>query len=225
MPQPFMNRFVDYFQKVASVLKGEAGAAAIFPNPADIGSSREKIYGEFLRRHLPAFCKVLYGGFLFNIDGLESRQTDIIITSAFAPQYNFFNPDGMGKSFSYVDSTLGVVEVKSFLNKDELKNALQGFGSIPQQLPMTSDRVYPEVHGADFENWPLKVLFACDGLSRSTIFEHLKAFYDEHPDIPPNRRADLIHVPWEILHMETWILTNHKSRRKDHSSLYVHAFR
>lgn len=59
---------------------------------------------------------------------------------------------------------------------------------------MTNDRIYIHVKGADFENWPLKVLFACDGLSLKTIFGHLNAFYDEHSEIPYNRRPDLIHV-------------------------------
>lgn len=194
MPDAFLDRFVEYFQKVAEVLKGEAGVASVFPNPTDVGTSREKIYGQFLVRHLPSFCNVIYGGFLFNIDGLESKQIDIIITSAFAPQYNFFVENGSGKSFVYVDSSLAVVEVKSSLNKDTLESSLHGFASIPQHLPMTNDRVYLRVNGADYENWPLKVLFACDGLSCDTIFGHLKAFYTEHPKIPPNRRPDLIHV-------------------------------
>lgn len=194
MPQPFMDRFVDYFQKVANVLKGNADAASVFPNPTDVGSSREKIYGSFLNQHLPSFCNVTYGGFLFNSDGIESNQIDIIINSAFAPQYKFFDQDGSGKSFAYVDSSLGVIEVKSFLNKAELASALQGFASIPQHLPMTADRVHLQVNGADFENWPLKILFACDGSSLETIFGHLNTFYNEHPDISLNRRPDLIHV-------------------------------
>jgi len=194
MPQPFTDRFVEYFQKVANVLKGSADAASVFPNPTDVGTGRENIYASFLAQHLPTFCNVARGGFLFNMDGIESKQMDIIVTSAFAPQYKFFDQDGSGKSFAYVDSSLGVVEVKSFLSRNELVNALEGFASIPQHLPMTSDRVYLQVNGADFENWPLKVLFACDGSTLETIWGHLNDFYDENPDIALNRRPDLIHV-------------------------------
>ncbi len=194
MPQLFTDRFVAYFQTVANVLKGSADASSVFPNPTDIGTNREKIYGSFLAQHLPTFCNVTYGGFLFNVNGAESKQIDIIITSAFAPQYRFFDQDGSGKSFAYVDGSLGVAEVKSFLDKTELVRALEGFASIPQHLPMTNDRVYPQVNGADFENWPLKILFACDGSTLETNWGHLNDFYSGHPDIPLNRRPDIIHV-------------------------------
>jgi hypothetical protein len=54
MTQPFYDRLETYFRKVGEVLRGEADAAAIFPNSTDLGMSRERIYADFLRHHLPA---------------------------------------------------------------------------------------------------------------------------------------------------------------------------
>lgn len=40
MSQPFFVRLKDYYQKIGTVLRGEAEAANIFPNPTDIGITR-----------------------------------------------------------------------------------------------------------------------------------------------------------------------------------------
>lgn len=62
MPNEFYIRLKKYYTKVGEVLRGEADIASIFPNPTDIGMSRERVYAEFLRSHLPSCCNVLYGG-------------------------------------------------------------------------------------------------------------------------------------------------------------------
>jgi len=48
MPANFFNRLRDYYMKVAEVLRGDADAASVFPNPTDVGMSREKVYPDFL---------------------------------------------------------------------------------------------------------------------------------------------------------------------------------
>src|SRR5258708_4248525 len=131
MPGPFFHRLRRYYLDVAAVLRGEAGAASIFPNPTDVGMSRERIYAEFLRQHAPSKCNVFFGGFLFGNDGSESPQLDVIITTDTTPRFDFHNRDGMGKSFSPVEGTLGVASIKSTLDKNELEDALRGIAAIP----------------------------------------------------------------------------------------------
>jgi len=130
MPDNFFFRLREYYLNAASVLRGEADAASIFPNTTDIGMSREKVYSEFLRLHAPSKCNVFLGGFLFDMNGNESKQLDIIITTDTAPRFDFHNRDGSGKSFSPVEGTLGVASIKSVLNKAELENALWGIASM-----------------------------------------------------------------------------------------------
>jgi len=91
MTQTFFDRLRAYYTKVAEVLRGEADATSIFPNPTDIGTSRESIYKEFLKQHLPSKCNVFLGGYLFDDDGAESKQLDIIITTDTTPCFNFAN--------------------------------------------------------------------------------------------------------------------------------------
>lgn len=117
MAQSFSKRLREYYLRVAKVLRGEADAASIFPNSSDVGVSRERIYADFLRQHTPSKCNVFLGGFLFHMDGSESKQLDIIVTTDTAPRFDFHNPDGGGKSFSPVEGTLGVVSIKSNLDK------------------------------------------------------------------------------------------------------------
>ncbi|WP_366525975.1 DUF6602 domain-containing protein [Ferrovum sp.] len=92
-----------------------ADAASVFANTTDIGMSRELAYAEFIKQHAPSKCDVFLGGYLFDDDGAESKQLDIIITTDTHPISISITKDGTGKSFSPVEGTLGVVSVKSTL--------------------------------------------------------------------------------------------------------------
>jgi len=85
MAQPFFKRLRKYYSKAAEVLRGEADTASIFPNTSNIGTSRENIYIEFLKLHAPRKCNVFSGGFLFDDEGEESKQLDVIITTDTTP--------------------------------------------------------------------------------------------------------------------------------------------
>lgn len=156
MPQPFLDRLRNYFMNVGKVLRGEAGAASIFPNSTDVGMARERVYAEFLRQHLPYGCHVAFGGFLFDQDGRESKQIDLIVTSDSALQYNLNSASGDGKIFSCVDGTIAVVSLKSKLDSKELHDALLNIASIPEKTPLGA-RLSPGLNlGAeDHEDWPV----------------------------------------------------------------------
>ena len=81
MAQEFYQRLQVYFSEIGKVLKGEADSASIFPNTTDVGMSRERVYSEVLKQHLPSSCNVYYGGFVFDLDGNESKQIDLIVSS------------------------------------------------------------------------------------------------------------------------------------------------
>lgn len=133
------------------------------------------------------------GGFLFDEDGAESKQLDIIVTTDTAPQFNFHNRDGAGPSFSSVEGTLGVVSIKSTLDKAQLHDALFGLASIPATRPL-GKRANPNLQVRGYEDWPLKVVYASKGIAADTLLAHVNAFYAEHPEIPLSRRPDIIHV-------------------------------
>lgn len=193
MAGSFHKRLGEYYLRVASVLRGEAGAAAIFANASDISAARENVYAEFLRQHAPSKCNVFLGGFVFGDDGSESGQLDVLITTDTAPRFNFHNQSGNGKSFSPVEGTLGVASIKSTLDKSQLEDALSGIAKIPPTLPLGS-RCHPQLKIDDYDNWPYKIVYASDGISLDTLLDHLNNFYVANSSIPLSRRPDIIHV-------------------------------
>lgn len=193
MAKPFFNRLRSYYENVGKVLRGEADVASVFPNTIDIGASRELIYAEFLKLHAPSKCNVNLGGFLFGDDGSESKQLDIIISTDTAPQYNFHNPEGKGKTFGPVEGCLGVASIKSTLNMEQLIDSLKNIASIPPTKPL-GIRINPLLKLEGYDNWPYKIIYATDGLAFRTIMDHISNFYGSNPDIPIYRRPDVLHV-------------------------------
>lgn len=195
MPAEFYERLSQYFLSVGSVLRGEAEAASIFPNTSDIGQSRELIYADFLRNHVPTNCDISLGGFLFDVDGNESKQLDIVVTSNSSPHFVLPSSanDSFPKRFACIDGTIAVVAVKSNLTTTELVNALDNLASIPLQSPLTG-RILPAYTIADYDEWPLKIVYATDGASLPTLLAKIESYYQDNPDIPTTRQPELIHV-------------------------------
>jgi hypothetical protein len=193
MAQNFFVRLREYYLGVAKVLRGEADAASVFANTSDIGMSRENAYKEFLVQHAPSKCNVFLGGFLFDDDGNESKQLDIIITTDTTPRYDLHNANGSGKSFSPVEGTLGIVSVKSTLNRNELFDALSGIASVPLTRPL-GERLNKQVKFDDYQDWPLKVIYASKGIDPQTLLSHLNEYYLTNAHVPLHRRPDIIHV-------------------------------
>jgi hypothetical protein len=189
----FFGRLRDYYHKVGEVLRGDAEAASVFPNPTDVGISRERIYAEFLLQHAPSKCNVFLGGFLFGEDGSESNQVDVIITTDTTPRYDLHNKDGKGKAFSPVEGTLGVASIKSYLDKAQLFEALENIASIPSVMSLEGRQLLT-IQIPDYSDWPYKVIYATDGLKPETILQHMNAFYGENPQIPLTSRPNVVHV-------------------------------
>lgn len=144
-----------------------------------------------LRHHLPSSCNILFGGFLFGVDGQESKQLDVIVTSHVCPQFNFMNRDGSGKAFACVDGTLAVVALKSNLDSTQLVDALQNFASLPPKKPVSAA---PFVEINDYSDWPYKIIYSPRGVSIGTVMTSLEDYYARNPAIPYSRRPNLIHV-------------------------------
>ncbi len=189
----FFDRLRKYYSDIAKVLGGTASAASIFPNATDVGQSREYAYINFLKQHVPLKCDVLLGGFLFGVDGSETGQVDIIVTTDTAPRFNFLNPNGNNKSFAPVDGTIGVAWIKSYLDKKELINALEGIAKIPAVAPLPLFLGHP-VEIDNYVDWPYKIIYATDGLSWETMTKHMEEFYRDNPQIPLERTPNVIHV-------------------------------
>jgi hypothetical protein len=188
MPDPFFVRLRDYYVAQAHTMQSEARKAGIYANNSDRGYKRETIFKNFLKEHAPAKCNTFLGGFLYGENGSESPQIDIIVTTDTTPRFSLEET-----SFSPVEGTLGVVSVKSILNKDELEDALQGIARIPPTEPL-GNRAHPGLPVHDYDDWPYKLIFSYDGIAPDTIGKHINAFYQKNPSIPLHRRPNMLHV-------------------------------
>jgi len=159
----------------------------------DKGLAREAAYAEVMRQLLPTSCEVALGGFLFGHEGHESRQMDILVYSDLALQYRVGTSSPQGKTFTCVDGAVGAVSVKSKLDGDSLRDALDCIESIPAKLPLEG-RVPPFVKLGGYWDWPHKVVVAFDGLSQETILGHIEEFYAARGDTPQGKRPHVVHV-------------------------------
>jgi hypothetical protein len=190
-PSFFEKNLRPYFLGVADTLRIGSASGKLFTNNGDRGTSREYVYADFLRNHLPSACNIILGGNLFNQRGEVSKQIDIIVTTDVCPRFNHANPDGTRKSSACVDGTLGVVTVKSMLDKQELFDSLSNLASIPQHQLNGVDDLGPDAY---FDHWPFKAIFAFDGASAESVMDAMTAFSVTFGNYPRNRQPDMIHV-------------------------------
>lgn len=190
MSKPFLERLKAYYTRVGEALRGEATLASVFPNPADVGTKREQIYAAFLNAHLPLNCNTFLGGFVFNLDGDESNQIDVIVACDSSLQFNWRAETGHEKSFTCIEGCLAVASIKSILNTAELYDALENIASIPLQRTL-GDRVNPMINIPSYHDWPFKIVYAHQGISLDSLLDSLRK-YDK--DVNLWRTPNLIHV-------------------------------
>lgn len=184
-------RIKEYLLAVGEGLRLEHKKARLFKNSADIGDSRENIFKEFLENHLPISCQVQKGGSLFGLNGTESRQIDIIVSSIFT--INFPLSSTIDKIMTCVDGTLGVICIKSFLGKNELIDSLNNIHSIPQKTDgMIS--VNPLIDPKSSEELPFKMIYAADGMEIEPMMQILENFYKNDPTLIGPSSPTLIYV-------------------------------
>jgi hypothetical protein len=194
MAKEFYKRLHEYFSTVGKVLRSQADVARIFPNTTDKGMSREAIYAKVLKDHLPPICNVKFGGFVFGVEGDESKQLDIIISNDKSIQFDHLMTEEGGKSFCCIEGCIGVVSVKSNLDKKELLDSLEGFKSLPEKTALGNRNLLMHREILHYDDWPYKIIFASSGLMPDTLLKHLNTFYEANAEIPINKRPNHIHV-------------------------------
>lgn len=193
----FPERLREYLTDAIAVLNGEASAAKVFPNTTDHGQSKERSFLDLLRLHIPKQCNIFLGGYLFNLEGEESKQIDVIVSDANSLTFDLLNKDGAGKAFGCVDGVIAVFSLKSRLDKDGIIDCLGNIASIPEGTALNEKNSDPRIDFAVMADGPLKAVLAFEGNSPDNIFGHMREFYGDDPDIPNSRRPTFIHVMGE----------------------------
>jgi hypothetical protein len=109
----------------ANELRLRLEASSVVRHPGEVGRVRENLLREFLASFCPRGFE-LGTGFVFDANGNISNQQDIVIFRN--SYYPIFNVGGL-QHFP-AESVVAVLEVKSSLGTRELKNALDGIGSV-----------------------------------------------------------------------------------------------
>ena len=177
-----------------AVLRGEQSAASVFANTTDIGQSKETALRDVLKYHIPSSTNIYLGGFLFNLNGIESKQLDIIVSDQNSLNYNLHNKDGSGKSFGCIDGCVSVISSKSCLNRREIFDALANIASIPPGTLLTDRNSDSRLDLSGLCDGPVKAVYAQDGIKADAIASYLQEFYDNNPNIANNRRPNYIYV-------------------------------
>ena len=187
-----LNLIKDHFASVAKEFRSQAEQAGLLNHPTGIGTEREETYRSFLERHVPKMCDVFLGGYVFDLKGNRSKQTDIIITGGNTPRFRL--PNG-NRFIAPLEGTIAVAEVKSRLDKNTLQEAMNNSLSIPA-MP-APDGIFPSFLGVDQEAWedtPYKIVFAFDGIEQDSANKHLIDFLKDERNQVGARLPNLIHV-------------------------------
>ncbi len=85
----------------------------LIPHPGELGTGREEVVRDFLRKHLPKRFGVSTG-FVFDAQGKVSRQIDVVVYDAYlCPSFETVG----GKMFFPCESVVAVGEAKSQLSR------------------------------------------------------------------------------------------------------------
>jgi hypothetical protein len=184
------ERLLSYFQSHADRLETVVEGSKIFENKGDAGTVREDDLAKFLRVHIPKRCNIVKGGFVFDYQGAQSNQIDLIITNDATLQ--FLDDSPSEKSFNTIEGCNSVISVKTSLNKDTLIEAIDNLASVPppSNIQISSQVSNPE---AMIGQLPQKVIFAYSGLNHQTIYGHL-ADHLKQKQIPLEMAPNLIIV-------------------------------
>ena len=159
------------------------------------GGNREKVLEDFLSSHLSKRLHTMRG-LIRDSQGAISRQMDITVVNDLTPDFSTEM-----NVYASVESVVGSISVKSYLNKNELYNSLLNLASIPQlgSNCLTINPIVSYLDGVGIQKskeelfacftyyYPCCFIFAYDGIELKTIMQHLDSFYKEHPEINENR--------------------------------------
>lgn len=163
----------EHFKKVRNTLFEYSKHFDIADHGDIKGYGREALVNEFLKNHLPDQIEYLTGEILDEADN-RSGQVDIILQSKLFPKIPLVGNIQLALS----DSVMAVVEVKSNLNTQHLKNALSQFENIKRLKRQSIISGSPSSGIKDLKRTPC-VIFAFKGPLLQTLIDNIIQYADE----------------------------------------------
>lgn len=132
---------------------------------SDLGDESERIWQQFLERHLGPTFRVLRGGFIYDHEGNKSSQMDLIVVPADAHVFVPGDSEG-GKAHVLIDNVISAIMVTANLTAEKMTSDWKKLQSLPVFTEQSKD--YPQLAG---HPWPLCYVVA----AQSDSPEELKA--------------------------------------------------
>lgn len=137
---------------------------------SDLGDELERIWQQFLERHLGPNFKVLRGGHIYDHHGNRSdAQIDLIVTSVEAHVFVPGDSDG-GNAYVLNDQIISAIMITSNLTAEKLKEDWRKLQSLPTFPDLEKD--HPHLKG---HPWPLCYILASQS---DPVEELVKAWQD-----------------------------------------------
>jgi hypothetical protein len=167
----------EIFDEVAKQMRSDfEKARKAVKQPGIKGASFEETFRTFLREYLPQLLDVSTG-VLVDAHGSASRQLDVIISDS-AKTPIFYR--GGDIRVIPVECVYAVIEVKAYLDANELDRVFQNMESVrnlkktayvkPAGAIIYADNLY----GREWEIWPINYyVFAYDSIELMTLAEHI----------------------------------------------------
>lgn len=155
-----------YFEKQADEILAAYQKSKLQAASANVGENRELFCEQFLKRVLPPKLNVAKGGEAWDSKGSTSGQLDVLIYRDDSARLYF------GESNTYLaEGLFAVIEVKSFLNREKLREAVstlrrvKELSIVPSSLAMIS--------GPTLDR-PLRLVFAYESANWENLADELK---------------------------------------------------
>lgn len=184
--------YIDALKKTAKRLDAEFEASQLIQHSASKGAFREYIIKQCIRPFLPEAYGISNGE-CFDIHGNMSKQLDAVVYDRLYSYTVPYTDDFI--QFPY-ESVYGNIEIKSFLNKDELFTAIDNivsFKKLERKAP-TAAQIIPnrsiDIKGVTWSDSgtydTFGVVFAYDSLEPETLIKHLQSVNADLMPFLPN---------------------------------------
>ena len=145
-------------------------SARMLASSSDLGDECERIWQQFLERHLGPMFRVLRGGYICDHQGTKSCQIDLIVVLADAQVFVPGDSED-GKAHALIDQIVAAIMVTANLTTKKLTDDWEKLQSLPRYLDFEKD--YPQLNG---HPWPLCYILA----AQSDPTEELQKTWKNH---------------------------------------------
>lgn len=190
---PSPSALVKILASVADRMLADFKASGIAKHRGSKGTVREaQLLSTFLRKYLPRTVIAEHSGEVIATNGEVSGQCDILIMDPSTPPFW----DEEDYRIVPVECLYGVIEVKSFLGREELRSACEKIARL-KAFPKTAyhwDKIGQTrwVYGKSWHYVPtVGIIFAYDGANIDSLAEVLRDVCETQP---PHLRVDSIWV-------------------------------